>query len=183
MNRQEKEQTIANLQKQIERYTGAVLTSFRGLKVDQLSQIRQRLREEKIAFHVVKNTLMKLASKGTDLEKINQYFEGPTAMAVSYGNPISLVKIILDFAKTQPAFEIKVGLVEGDVVAPGEMKSLASMPSREVLFAQILGGIQMPAAQVCGTVHSLFQQVLGVLQARADQLEKGSAAAAPGENS
>ena len=183
MNRKEKEETISELQKQIEQYKGAVLTNFRGLKVEQMNQIRQRLREEKIVFHVVKNTLMKLASKGTDLEKIDRYFDGPTAMAVSYGNPITLIKIILDFVKTQPALEIKVGLVEGDVVAPGEMKTLASMPSREVLFAQILGGIQMPAAQVCGTVHSLFQQVLGVLQARVDQMEKGPADAAPGENS
>ncbi len=182
MNRTEKEQTISNLQKQIDRYRGAVLTNFRGLKVEQISQIRQRLRDEKVSFHVVKNTLMKRAAKGTDLEKISSYFQGPTAMAVSYGNPVSLIKIILDFVKTQPALEIKVGLIEGAVVAPGEMKSLASLPSREVLFAQILGGIEMPAAQIGGAVQSLFQQVLGVLKARADQLESSARAAAPGTN-
>ena len=181
MNRKEKEQTVSDLQKQIENYKAAVLTSFRGLKVEQINQIRQRLREEKVSFHVVKNTLMKLASKGTDLEKLNRYFEGPTAIAVSKGNPISLVKTILDFVKTQPALEIKVGLIEGDVVVPGEMKSLAVMPSREVLFAQILGGIQMPAAQVAGTIHSLFQQVLGVIQARVDQLAD-SVETTPGTN-
>lgn len=179
MNRTEKEETISGLQKQIENYKGAILANFRGLKVDQMNQIRQRLRDEKISFHVVKNTLMKRAAKGTDLEKIDAYFEGPTAMAVSYGNPVSLVKIILDFVKTQPALEVKVGLIEGAVVAPGDMKQLATMPSREVLMAQILGGIQMPAAQVCGTTHGLFQQVLGVLQARVDQLAD-SQEAAPG---
>ena len=179
MNRKEKEQTISELQKQIERYKGAVLANFRGLNVDQMNQIRQRLREEKISFHVVKNTLMKRASKGTDLEKINPYFEGPTAMAISYGNPVSLIKIFLDFIKTQPSLEIKVGLIEGEVVAPGEMKALASLPSREVLMAQILGGIQMPAAQVGGTIQSLFQHVLGVLQARVDQMAS-SADATPG---
>jgi large subunit ribosomal protein L10 len=179
LNRKEKEQTISELQKQIERYKGAVLANFRGLRVDQMNQIRQRLREEKISFHVVKNTLMKRASKGTDLEKIIPYFEGPTAMAISYGNPISMVKIFLDFIKTQPALEIKVGLIEGEVVAPGEMKALASMPSREVLMAQILGGIQMPAAQVGGAIHNLFQQILGVLQARVDQMAS-SADATPG---
>ena len=182
MNRTEKEQTISNLQKQIDRYRGAVLTNFRGLKVEQISQIRQRLRDEKVSFHVVKNTLMKRAAKGTDLEKISSYFQGPTAMAISYGNPVSLVKVILDFVKTQPALEIKVGLIEGAVVAPGEMKSLASLPSREVLFAQILGGIEMPAAQIGGAIQSLFQQVLGVLKARADQLESSAPAAAPGTN-
>jgi large subunit ribosomal protein L10 len=179
LNRKEKEQTISELQKQIERYKGAVLANFRGLRVDQMNQIRQRLREEKISFHVVKNTLMKRASKGTDLEKINPYFEGPTAMAISNGNPVSLIKIFLDFIKTQPSLEIKVGLIEGQVVAPGEMKTLASMPSREVLMAQILGGIQMPASQIGGTIHSLFQHVLGVLQARVDQMAS-SADATPG---
>ena len=179
MNRKEKEQTISDLQKQIDRYKAAVLTSFRGLNVQQISQIRQRLRDEKVSFHVVKNTLMKRASKGTDLEKISAYFQGPTAMAISYGSPVSLIKIILDFIKTQPALEIKVGLIEGEVIAPGEMKSVASLPSRDVLFAQILGGIQMPAAQVGGTIHSLFQQILGVLEARVDQLES-SAVASPG---
>ena len=181
MNRTEKEQTISSLQKQIEQYRGAVLANFRGLTVEQINQIRQRLREEKVSFHVVKNTLMKLASKGTDFEKVNQYLEGPTAIAISYGNPVSLIKILLDFVKTQPLLEIKVGLVEGELVAPGEMKALASMPSREVLLAQILGGIQMPAAQVGGVLHSLFQQVLGVLQARVDQLA-GSADSTPGIN-
>ena len=179
MNRKEKEQTISELQKQIGQYKGAVLANFRGLNVAQFNQLRQRLREEKISFHVVKNTLMKLASKGTDLEKINPYFEGPTAMAISYGNPVSLIKIFLDFVKTQPALEIKVGLIEGEVIVPGEMKNVASMPSREVLLAQILGGIQMPASQIGGVIHSLFRQVLGVLEARVDQLA-GSVDTAPG---
>jgi len=170
LDRREKEQTVSDLQKRIDGYRGVLLANFRGLDVDQMSQIRKRLREEKISFHVVKNTLMKLASRGTDLEKISRYFDGPIAMAVSYGNPVSLIKIILDFVKTQPALEIKVGLIEGAVVAPGEMKSLASLPSREVLFAQVLGGIEMPAAQIGGAIQSLFQQVLGILEARLDQL-------------
>ena len=170
MNKQEKEQNIANLQGQIDRYKGAVLASFRGLNVEQMSQIRQRLREDKISFHVVKNTLMKRASKGTDFEKVHPYFEGPTAVAISRGNPISLVKIFLDFAKTQPTLEIKVGLVEGQVVSPAEMKGLASLPSREVLMAQLLGVIQGPARQLAGGLLSSLQEFLSVLQARVDQL-------------
>jgi large subunit ribosomal protein L10 len=137
LNRTEKEQTIASLQKQIEQYRGAVLTNFRGLTVEQINQIRQRLREEKVSFHVVKNTLMKLASRGTDFEKVNQYLEGPTAIAISYGNPVSLIKILLDFVKTQPLLEIKVGLVEGQLVSPQELKGIATLPSRETMMAQV----------------------------------------------
>ena len=88
MNRKEKEQTISDLHKQIEKFQGAVLTHYRGLNVEKMSALRQRFREEKISYHVVKNTLMKIASKGTDLEKLNNYFEGPTALALSYGDPV-----------------------------------------------------------------------------------------------
>jgi large subunit ribosomal protein L10 len=170
LNKQEKAQNIANLQGQIDRYKGAVLASFRGINVEQMSQIRQRLREDKISFHVVKNTLMRRASKGTDFEKVNSYFEGPTAVAISRENPISLVKIFLDFAKTQPSLEVKVGLVEGQVVSPAEMKGLASLPSKEVLMSQLLGVIQGPARQLAGGLLGSLQQVLSVLQARVDQL-------------
>jgi large subunit ribosomal protein L10 len=170
LNKQEKEQSISNLQEQIEGYKGAVLASYRGLKVEQMSQIRQRLREDKISFHVVKNTLMKRASKGTDFEKVSPYFEGPTALAISRGNPVSLVKIFLDFAKTQPTLGVKVALVEGEVVSPAEMKGVASLPSREVLMAQLLGVIQGPARQLAGGLISSFQEFLYLLQARIDQV-------------
>ena len=175
MNRKEKEQVISDLHKQVERFKAVVLTNYRGLNVEQMSQLRRRLREEKVSFNVVKNTMMKLASKGTDLEKLSDQFEGPTAVAISYGDPIPLAKILIDFQKTQPALEIKAVLVEGKVTPPSEIKSLASMPPREVLFAQVLGGIQTPGGQLAGTILSAVQQVLGAIQARADQLEKASA--------
>jgi large subunit ribosomal protein L10 len=172
LNKREKEQVISDLHKRVEQFKAVVLTNYRGLNVGQMTQLRRRLREEKIAYNVVKNTMMKLASKGTDLEKLNDYFEGPTALAIAYGDPIPLAKILTEFQKTQPALEIKAVLVEGKVTPPSEVKSLASMPPREVIFAQVLGGIQAPAGQLAGTILSAIQQVLGALQARADQLEK-----------
>ena len=149
-----------------------VLTNYRGLNVEQMNHLRQRLREEKISYHVVKNTLMKLASKGTDLEKLGNYFEGPTAMAISYGDPVLLAKILSEFVKTQPSLEIKVGLIQGKVTSPEEVKALATMPSREVLLGQILGGIQGTASQLGAVIYNAIKQVLGIIQARADQLSK-----------
>ena len=174
MNRKEKEQVISDLHKRVERFKAVVLTNYRGLKVEQMNQIRQRLREEKISYNVVKNTMMKLASEGTDLEKLKDQFEGPTAVAIAYEDPIPLAKILTEFQKTLPALEIKAVLVEGKVTPPSEVKSLASMPPREVIFAQVLGGIQTPGGQLAGTILSAVQQVLGVIQARIDQLEKSS---------
>jgi large subunit ribosomal protein L10 len=170
LNRKEKEQVISDLGERVKGFRAAVLTNYRGLNVEQLNHLRQRLREEKISYHVVKNTLMKLASKGTDLEKVGNYFEGPTAIAISYGDPVLLAKILSEFVKTQPSLEIKVGLIQGKVASPEEVKALATLPSRQVLFAQILGGIQGPAIQLGAVIYNAIQQVLGIIQARADQL-------------
>jgi large subunit ribosomal protein L10 len=172
LNRKEKEELISDLSERVKGFQAVVLTNYRGLNVEQLSRLRQRLREEKISYHVIKNTMMRLASKGTDLEKLDNYFEGPTAMAVSYGDPVPLVKILSEFIKTQPSLEIKIGLIQGRVASPEEVKALATMPAREVLFGQILGGIQGTATRLGTVIHNAIQQVLGTLQARVDQLEK-----------
>jgi len=172
LNRKEKAEVISDLGERVKGFQAVVLTNYRGLNVEELSHLRQRLREEKISYHVVKNTLMKRASQGTDLEKLDAYFEGPTAMAISYGDPVQLVKILSEFVKAQPTLEIKVGLIQGKVASPEEVKALATMPPREVLFGQLLGGIQGPASQLGGVLYRAIQQVLGVVQARADQLEK-----------
>jgi large subunit ribosomal protein L10 len=172
LNRKEKEQVISDLGEKVKGFQAAVLTNYRGLNVEQINHLRQRLREEKISYQVVKNTLMKLASKGTDLEKLNSYFEGPTAMAISYGDPVLLAKILSEFIKTQPSLEIKIGLIQGKVASPEEVKALATMPSREVLFSQILGGIQGTANQLGAVIYNALQQVLGTIQARVDQLSQ-----------
>ncbi len=172
MDRKEKAQVVSDLGERIKGVQAVVLTNYRGLNVEQMSRLRQRLREEKISYHVVKNTLMKLASKGTDLEKLDNYFEGPTAMAISYGDPVLLVKILSEFIKAQPSLEIKVGLIQGKVASPEEVKALATMPPREVLFGQILGGIQGTASQLGAVIHNAIQQALGIIQARVDQLNK-----------
>jgi len=105
---------------------------------------------------------------------LNDYFDGPTALAISYGDPILLAKILSEFLKTQTSFEIKVGLIQGRVVRPEELKALATMPSREVLLSQIMGGIQMSGNQLGGVILSVLQQMLGVIQARVDQLTTSS---------
>jgi large subunit ribosomal protein L10 len=172
LNRKEKAQVISDLSEKVKGFQAVVLTNYRGLNVEQLNHLRQRLREEKISYHVVKNTLMKLASRGTDLERLDNYFEGPTATAISYGDPVLLAKILLEFIKTQPSLEIKIGLVQGKVASPEEVKALATMPSRETLLAQLLATIQTSASELLGAILSSFQEFLSVLEGRADQLSQ-----------
>lgn len=172
MNRREKQQMVSELQRRIEGFQAAVLTNYRGLNVEQINALRRRLREEKMSYHVIKNTLMKIASKGSELEKLNDYIDGPTAIAISYGDPVSLAKILSDFIKNQPLLEIKAGLVQGKVISSEEVKALANMPSRETMLAQILSAIQTSAALLLGAITSAFQEFLYLLQARIEQLEK-----------
>lgn len=172
MNRSEKKQIVDDFSKRMEGFQAAVLTHYRGLNVEQINTLRRRLREEKISYHVVKNTMMKLAAKGTDLEKITDYFKGPTAIAVSHDDPISLARILTEFVKTQPRLEIKIGLIQGRVTPPDEIKTLATMPSREIMMAQIMGGIQGPGQEVAGVIQSGLRQIVGLIHARADQLAK-----------
>jgi large subunit ribosomal protein L10 len=170
LNRNEKKQVITDFSKMVAGFQAAILTHYRGLNVEQINTLRRRLREEKISYHVVKNTLMKLAAKGTDLEKLADHFKGPTAIAISHDDPVSLAKILSEFVKTQPKLEIKIGLVQGKVIAPDEIKTLATMPSREIMLAQILGGIQVPGQELASVILSGLRQVVGVIQSRVDQL-------------
>jgi len=170
LNRNEKKKIVFDFSKRVNGVQAVVLTNYRGLNVEQMNVLRRRFREERISYHVVKNTLMKLASKGTDLEKLNNYFEGPTAIAISYEDPVILAKILSDFIKTQPSLEIKVGLIQGKIAPPEEIKALATLPSRDVIFAQILGGIQIVGAQIGTGFLNLLQQIVGVIQARVEQL-------------
>jgi large subunit ribosomal protein L10 len=170
LNRREKKKILSDFSKKVNGFQAVVLTNYRGLNVEQMNALRRRLRDEKISYHVVKNTLMKLASKGTDLEKLNSYFVGPTAIAISYGDPVALAKILSEFIKTQPSLEIKIGLIQGRVAQPEEVKALATLPSREVLFAQILGGIQIVGGQIGAAFLNVLQQIVGVIQARVEQL-------------
>lgn len=174
MNRSEKSQLVSEFSKKLEGFQAAILTNFRGLNVEQINTIRRRLREEKISYHVVKNTLMKLASRGTPLEKLADHFEGPTAIAISYGDPVPLAKILSEFVKNQPNLEIKAGLIQGRVATPEEIKALATLPPREIILGQLLGALQVSGQQLGGVLINALQQVLGILQARMDQLNKAS---------
>jgi large subunit ribosomal protein L10 len=175
LNRSEKQQVVSDLSKKLEGFQAAVLTNYRGLNVEQINTLRRRLREEKISYLVVKNTLMKLAAKGTDLEKLTHYFEGPTAIAISHGDPVPLARILSEFIKAQPKLEIKIGLIQGKIAHPEEIKSLATLPTRDVLFAQILGGIQSSGQHLAGAILNAIQQILNAVQARADKLAEKQA--------
>lgn len=155
---------------------GIILTDYRGLRVQEMQQMRHSVRDAECDVHVVKNRLMKLALADADLDVPDEWLIGPTAIAFCHGDVPPVAKRLTEFAKEAP-LSIKGGLLEAQILVPEQVDALAQLPSREVLLANVLGTINAPATQVAGVVASGIRQVLNVLQAYVDKLEEQGAPA------
>jgi large subunit ribosomal protein L10 len=162
VGREEKATTIAELREQLGDARGAVLTDFRGLSVAEITELRTLLRKSAVEYRVVKNTLAKLAVKDTGLAGLASYLEGPTAIAVSRTDPVAASKAVTAWAKGRQAFSIKGGVVEGRIVGPAEVASLADLPSREVLLGRMAGAFHGP---LVGLVRVLSASLRGLATA------------------
>jgi large subunit ribosomal protein L10 len=130
-----KPDTVEALKSAIEAQRGAVVTSFRGVKVSEMTALRKKLREANAEIRVVKNTLVKRAAEGTPFGGLSETFKGPTAIAFSHGDPIALAKAMKDYAAASPKITIKAGFFDGKVFSAKEVQALADVPSREVLLS------------------------------------------------
>ncbi len=171
MLRKEKEQTVSKIQGSVEGVKAAILTDYRGLNVEEITLLRHQLREASVRYQVVKNTLIKLALKETDLEPLIDQINGPTALAISYDDPISPAKILEAFSKKQPKLEIKGGLVEGRLLDQDGIKKLAQIPSREVLLGQMMSLFVAGPTQLITVLSANLQRLVQLLNAI--RLQKG----------
>lgn len=159
---------------QLAQSRGIILANYRGLRVAQIEQLRRQARENDIVFHVATNRLLKLALSRQGLQVPDEWLEGPTAVAFCHGEVPAAAKVLIDLAKEMELFTLKGGLLGATPISVQEVETLAKLPSREVLLAQVLGGINAPASQVVGVIASGIRQVLNVLQAYVDKLEEGA---------
>lgn len=135
-----------------------VLVDYRGLTVEQDTQLRRNLREAGVTYKVYKNTMMNFAFKGTDCEGLSQYLEGPSAMAYSSTDATAPARVLAQFAKTADKLEIKAGVVEGVVYDAQGIDSIASIPSREVLLSRLLGSMQSPVTNFARVLNQLAEK-------------------------
>ena len=135
-----------------------VLVDYRGLTVEQDTQLRRNLREAGITYKVYKNTFMNFAFKGTEFEGLAPYLEGPSAMAVSTDDATAPARVLAEFAKTANKLEIKAGVVEGTVYDAKGMASIASIPSREVLISRLLGSMKSPITNFARVMNQLAEK-------------------------
>ena len=141
----------------------AILIDYKGINVPQVTQLRIDLRKAKASYKVVKNSLARRALKGTQFEPLAEQFEGMTAVAYSKEDPVALAKALTAYAKTNPSFTFKAGLVEGRVIDVKAINELAAMPSKEVIFAKLLYVINAPAQQLVTAMNAVGRNLAVVI--------------------
>lgn len=171
--RPEKEMSVAQIKEALQRAKSVVLADNLGMKVAQVTRLRRELRNAGVQVKVAKNTFIRIAAKDLGIEGLDQYLRGTTTLAFSYSDEASGAKKIREFfAKDkEPKFVMKAGILEGRVIDADGVKELADLPSREVLLAQVLGGIQAPLAGVANVLNALLSGFAYALDARIKQLE------------
>ena len=174
--RPKKQAAVAGLKEQLSSAKGAVLTGYRGLTVAQDMKLRAKLREAGVNYHVVKNTMVRIAANEIGLEGLDPVLNGTTALAVSADDAVAPAKVIYEFIKENKlenteVLTIKAGLVEGKVINVEEVKALASLPSREVLIAKVLGSMQAPISGVVNVLQGTIRNAVYVLDAIRAQKE------------
>ena len=135
-----------------------VLVDYRGLTVEQDTELRKQLREAGVTYKVYKNTFMTRAFKGTEFEGLAPYLNGPSAVAISTTDATAPARVLAEFAKKANKLEIKGGVVEGNVYDAKGMDAIASIPSREVLISKLLGSMQSPIANFARVINQIAEK-------------------------
>ena len=165
----ENTESVAELKERFAGVQTAVLTEYRGLTVRQLSDLRKQLKGISAEYKVVKNRLARIAIKDSALDGLGKHLSGPTGVAYTRHDPVSVAKALQAFVRNNPALTIKVGVVEGKVLEPAALKSLADLPSKEALRAQLVGALQGPMSKLVTLLTAVQGELVRVIEARSKQ--------------
>jgi large subunit ribosomal protein L10 len=174
LTRQQKSEQVEALRAKVANANSLVAVDFRGMTVDDANALRAKLREaggNQIEYRVAKNTLLKIATRGTPHEPLARHLEGPTAVAIAFEEPSAMAKVLVAFAKDNQKFKIKGGVVEGELVDPAGVASLALLPSKLELRGMLAGTLQSPLRNLAGTLQSLLGHLRNALEQRQQKLE------------
>lgn len=160
-----KEKQVNEIKERLSRISSAILTDFRGLTVKELTDLRRQLKAANVDYKIIKNNLVFRAVEENDLKTLSQYLQGPTAIAFGLDDPTVPVKILINFIKEYKKLEIKAGIIQGRVFNAQELTQISKLPSKEILLAQFIGGLQAPIAGLVNTLSGTIRGLLNVLKA------------------
>mgnify|MGYP003298525713 FL=1 len=136
----------------------AVLVDYRGITVEQDTELRKQLREAGVVYKVYKNTMINFAVKGTEFEELSKHLEGPTAIAISKEDATAPARILYNFSKNAPKLELKAGVVDGTYYDEKGIQVIATIPSREELLSKLLGSIQSPITNFARVIKQIAEK-------------------------
>jgi large subunit ribosomal protein L10 len=168
---EQKQQIADDLRDRFSKSAIIVVTDYKGLDVAAMNDLRRKLRAEDVEYQVVKNTLLVRASEDNDVALIKDYFKGPSAIALSYDDPVAPAKVLSQFAKDNTKLEIKIGVMNGQVLDANAINALAKLPSREVLLGQFLSTLNAVPTSFVRTIAEVPRSFVSVLAAIRDQKE------------
>ncbi len=144
---------------------GVIFTDYKGLTVQEISEFRKQLRDVSFEYRVVKNTLAKRASEGTQVKTAEEMFTGPVGLAISYEDPALLAKKVLEFVKTNEKLKIKGGIIEGKSCKTQDIEAISKLPSRETLLAVLIGTMQSPLSKLASALNATLAQFAYAMEA------------------
>jgi len=163
VSRARKKEQVDKLGKQLEKASSLIVTTYSKLTVAQDYELRKTLRSSGAKYAVVKNTLAERAAKGTKVEEALKNLSGVTSIAYTEGDPVALAKALSKYAKDNPEFTFKAGVVEGRVISINEIKALATMPSKEEIYSKLLFLINAPAQRLVTALNAVGRNLAVVV--------------------
>tara|TARA_B100000686_G_scaffold5291_1_gene5302 strand:- start:56 stop:652 length:597 start_codon:yes stop_codon:yes gene_type:complete len=158
MVREDKVETVKDLEEVFKSASTLVMAEYRGLTVSQQTQLRKELKKAGASFNVVKMSLAKRAAENVGYKDILEYFAGPTGIAVVETDPVEAAKVLKNFSTENEAFVVKGGLMDEEPLTIEQLNVLASIDSRDVLLAKIAGGFNAPVSKLAGTIKSVLSK-------------------------
>ena len=178
LTRAQKTEQVGELKEKFSRATSVYVADYRGLDVPAMNKLRRRIRSEgrgSYEYRVAKNTILRRAVDGSKVAAIASHFEGPTVIAISYGDPVGLAKILTEFAKDNEKLQLRGGMLGELPVDVTAIGTLATLPSLDALRGKIIGLILAPATQLARFVAEPGAQLARLVEARRSALESGGA--------
>jgi large subunit ribosomal protein L10 len=172
MKKAQKAQTIDKIEQEFSKATIGILTDYRGLKTPEVNGLRRKMQENGGDYKVIKNTLAIKALEKLDRKELSPKFNGPTAVALGYGELQVTAKAFADHVRTSKiAINVKGGFMGNTLLTTADVTTLATLPPKPVLFAKVIGGIKSPLYALAGVLTAPMRNLQGTLQARIKQLE------------
>lgn len=165
MARPEKEAAVRDIVEILKSARGVFVTDYKGLDVEQMTELRNKCRENSVKYRVIKNTLAGIAAKEIGFDEMVEYFKGPSALAYSYDDPSAPARVVTAFAKKADKPTIKMSIFEGVFYGQEKVNAIASLPSLDELYSKLIGSINSPLQGLVGCLNGILRKFVMTLSA------------------